>query len=264
MLIKIKPQLKSLASHHCDNILRTIFGIYVSQDTGQITRKNISLIAVDVWTSSKDQIKYKLGLTLEGYNNNLHAEKYRKGVEFFTLCSGNRYRTESERLIALNELIESLDAAHRGWDNFYNEVPIAEEILTYIEQSSDVPTELAEPLIHTMLQCRLGRGINYNSGVSPRAKVHYDRFFNVLGDDYIPAFIVQLTEFDIEMNIANSIRMAHLITILSSMRKNIINERYQEAFDYLITEYPKNRKAARNPYFRKLTGSFIDWEEVDG
>src|SRR5206468_2008455 len=37
----IKPQIQSLATHHCNNILRTIFGIYVAEGTDQTVRKNI-------------------------------------------------------------------------------------------------------------------------------------------------------------------------------------------------------------------------------
>lgn len=32
----IKHQIQSLATHHCDSIIRTIFGIYVSKDTDQV------------------------------------------------------------------------------------------------------------------------------------------------------------------------------------------------------------------------------------
>src|SRR5690606_33442423 len=45
----ITPQIKSLASYHCSNILRTIFGIFVSPDISTEVRKNIALLAPIVW-----------------------------------------------------------------------------------------------------------------------------------------------------------------------------------------------------------------------
>lgn len=39
----IESNINALASHHCGNILRTMFGIYVSSDTDPQVRKNISL-----------------------------------------------------------------------------------------------------------------------------------------------------------------------------------------------------------------------------
>ena len=45
----IALQIKSLASYHCANILRTLFGIYVSPNSNAMLKKNISLLAPIVW-----------------------------------------------------------------------------------------------------------------------------------------------------------------------------------------------------------------------
>ena len=82
-LASISGKISSLASHHCGNILRTMFGIYVMPDTDLQVRKNIVLLSVSVWEASSDDAKYSLGLLLEGYNTNLYREKYLLGAQFF-------------------------------------------------------------------------------------------------------------------------------------------------------------------------------------
>ena len=90
-LLSISAKIGALASHHCGNVLRTMFGIYVSTDTDPQVRKNISLLAVDVWKASVDDMKYRLGLTLEGYNTNLYRDKYELGEQFFQSVAGNAF-----------------------------------------------------------------------------------------------------------------------------------------------------------------------------
>lgn len=76
----IQNKVAELASHHLASIIRTTFGIYVSPDTDTQVRKNISIIAPAIWMNCGDEPKYKLGIILEGYNTNLHKEKYELGL----------------------------------------------------------------------------------------------------------------------------------------------------------------------------------------
>lgn len=255
----IKPQIEALASHHCDSILRTIFGVYVTVDTDQIVRKNISLIAPIVWPCASDEEKHKLGILLEGYNNNLHQAKYQRGEEFFLLVKGNRYRTHSQKTIALDNLATSLRNAHYSWDNFYHEVPVIEEILTYIEKPSDIPVEVASQVIKSILLCRIGRGISYNQGVSPKGEEYYDLFFTIMGEEYIPQLISALTAFDVQQKLSKKIARNQAIQLLELVRKNVVNERYLECLDYLIKNLPNSETVVFNTDFKRLSITFIKW-----
>ena len=151
------PHIESLSTVHCANITRTIFGIYVSPDSDTTLRKNVSLIAPTLWDLCKEDTKYKFGIILEGYNNNLHKEKYDLGEQFFEFCKAARYRTDNERSVILSDLSSRLDATHDGRDNFYHEVPIAEKISPFLKKESDIPEGVRSVLSKALLKCRLGR-----------------------------------------------------------------------------------------------------------
>lgn len=257
---KIKGQISSLSSLHCSRILRTIFGLYVSEDSSQILRKNISKMIPIIWSASVDDVKYKIGIMVEGYNNNLHTKKYEKGCEFFEIANGNKYRTESERIINLENLSNELRDAHFGYDNYYTEVPIIKKIMTYFEDSTDIPNEIALNLIHSVMLCRIGRGYSYKRGVSPSGREYYDRFFNILKDDFIPLFIAQLCEFDIQQKLGRKIAMEQALEMITEVKHNIINERYVESLDYLLAKFPNTSRAIFNTEFKKLTAGFLTWE----
>ncbi|WP_435182353.1 hypothetical protein [Cellulophaga omnivescoria] len=258
---KIKAQISSLSSLHCSRILRTIFGLYVSEESSQILRKNISKMIPIIWGASVDNVKHKIGIMLEGYNNNLHTKKYKKGCEFFEIANGNKYRTENERIINLENLSNELRDAHYAYDNYYHEVPIIRKIMTYFEDSTDIPNEIALNLIHSVMLCRIGRGFSFKNGVSPTGREYYDKFFNMLKDDFIPIFIYQLCEYDIQQKLGRKIAMEQALAMITEVKHNIINERYIESLDYLLEKFPKTEKAIFNTEFKKLTGGFLDWEK---
>lgn len=256
----IKPQINSLATHHCDSILRTIFGLYVTPDSEQILRKNISLFAPTIWNCSSDEEKFRLGIMIEGYNNNLHQLKYQKAEEFFTNVEGNNFRTKSERTIALNNLADRLNDAHLGWDNFYHEVPIIEKILTYVDKSSDIPNEISNKLIRYVLKCRIGKNINYNRGVAPNAEEYYDSFFNLLGEEHFPQLIIALTNYEIQNRMSNKLRRENAILILQNIKKNLVSPKYIETIEYLLKHLPASEKCVNNTDFKKITSSFLTWK----
>lgn len=260
-IASVLPNIKKLSSLQCGRILTTLFGLYVSIDTSQTLRKNIALIAPTLWAHSHDDAKFKLGITLQGYNNNLHIAKHDKGNEFFDLVKGNNFRTTDAKIIALSELTDELASANSGRDNYYHEVPPMEKILTYINNAKDLPSEIAPDLIKTVLKCRIGRGLPYKNGVSSLGKPLYDKFFTIMREEFVPTFLVQLFEYDVRAKIRNSISVSQLIELLNVIKNNTVNDRYLEALNYLIANFPSNYDAIKTKEFKKISSAFLDWPE---
>ncbi len=161
-------------------------------------RKNISLIAPAIWKNCVDEPKYKLGLILEGYNTNLHKDRYKLGEQFFQVVDGNPYRSPSERAVILDTLFDQLLEKHNGWDNFHHEAPVADSVASYVQDHNDILPNNAEKLIKVVLMCRIGRGVSYCNGVSPRGKPYYDHLLSILSDKYAPRAMAALTHYEIQ------------------------------------------------------------------
>lgn len=256
----ITSQIKGLHTHHCDNIVRTLFGLYVDPTIDQILRKNISLFSDVVWSCCSSETKYNLGIILEGYNVNLHQTKYKFGEDFFEIVNGNSFRTTNEKIHILNNLLNDLKNTHYEWDNFYHEVPIAEKIASFINKSTDYPIEILNKMVRYVLLCRIGKGTNYRNGVSAGSLDSYNHIFLTLPDANIPIFITELCHYEIHQKLSRNTARMFFIPLLVEMRKNIINDKYKEVFDYLISELPKSEGILRNNHFKKITSSFVDWE----
>lgn len=255
----IEAKITELPSHLCGNILRTVFGLYVSGDTGIQVRKNISLIAPSIWRNCLNEPKYRLGLILEGYNTNLHREKYELGEQFFQVVGGNPYRSLNERALIVDDLLEQLLAAHNDWNNFHHEAPIADSIASYIAEQSDILPNYVEKLIKVILMCRIGRGVNYCNGVSPRGKVYYDNLLSLLGDKYSPIAISTLTHYEIQRKLEQRECRKQARLALEIIKQNVVNARLSECLDYLINQIEQNGRCVLNSDFKQLSAQYVTW-----
>ena len=253
-------ELINLSTPHLHNLLIAIFGMYVSPNTEQTLRKNISIIAKDVWDYASDQVKSHIGVLIDGYRTNLQQDKLEKGIEFLTIVDGKEFESLSSRLIALDSLSERLLSAHHGWDNFYNEPPIMREILQYCKKASDIPKEILPKIVKVVIMCRLGRGLSYCEGVSPGGKPLYDAFLGLLDDTGITYAIIALLSSDIRSKLQNKICQKHLVNILSTLRKVAVSERIIEAIDFMLNDIETAWQAKHKKEFQEITKTFIKWK----
>lgn len=225
----IQAKIGELATHHVGSILTTTFGIFVAPDTPPQVRKNISLIAPAIWKHCSDDPKYKLGIRLEGYNTNLHKEKHAFGDQFFQVVGGNPFRSPNERAVIVDGILDELLEKHNGWDNFHNEAPAADSLASYIQEQKDILPNNVDKLIKVILMCRIGRGVDYNRGVSPRGKPYYDRILALLGDKYAPNAMAALTHYEIQRKLeASSICREQAKAALETIKQSVVNDRMQE------------------------------------
>lgn len=256
-LTTVKGSIKQLPSHLSGNILRTVFGIFVSPDIDPAVRKNISLLAPTIWATCLDEPKYKLGIILEGYKANLHAEKYKLGTQFFEVVDGNAYRSDSERSLLVNELLLTLYEKHNGWDNFHHEAPVAKALASYIPDASAISKNFAEQLFKVILICRIGRGVTYNEGVSPRGRPYYDAILSFCGDKHASLVFWLFKQPEIVMLLTNSTSRAQAKLALALCKTNVISQRIAECFDYLIENVEANPRVASSREFEKLSGALV-------
>lgn len=251
--------LNELSLQNTDNLLNSIFGIYTADSTGNVVRKNISLFAPHIWNRSSDNVKYKLGITIDGYKNNLHNDKHALGVEFFTFCDGNRYQSLDSRIISLDGHADDLLEARYARDNFYNEPPHMRKILSYLKTEKDIPVERAQKLIKTVLICRIGKGVPYNTGVSTAGKILYDQFLSLLGDQNIIKTLQAMHSNEVRVNLGNQYCKDHMVSVLNILKANARSERIQEILEFLIEKKDILDKVHIDKHYKDLAKNHIEF-----
>lgn len=253
----IASRISELPSHLCGSLLRTVFGIYVDPKTSVEVRKNVAVVSKHIWNACTDEPKFKLGFVLEGYRTNLHQAKYELGEQFFENVGGNAFRSESERAVILDEALNELYVKHHGWDNFHHEVPIARKINSFIDDQNSIPNSLSKRLFETVFSCRVGNGVGYNQGVSPGARPYYNAILNLAGDLHGKTILNKVWEMTKSGLFKNENRRKQAVNALAEARKNAINERLLECYDYLIERLPENPSVADSKEFTEIAKSYF-------
>jgi len=248
----IKAKISELPTHLCGSLLRTMFGIYVAPDTDAGVRKNVATVSRHIWNVCTDQPKYRLGIVLEGYKSNLHQDKYNLGEQFFEHVGGNSYRSENERSVILDEAITELYQKHHGWDNFHHEPAVARKIVSFVPDQASIPPNIAERLFKTVLACRIGNGVKYNHGVSPGARGYYDAILALAGDKFGGIILSAIREMAKAGSFYSEMRRGQVKATLTEAKKNAINARLIECYDFLIDKLPNDEKAPLSKEFAQL------------
>lgn len=228
--------LKEVSKILIGNLLTTMFNMYVSNQTDQIIKQNIVQLAPCVWNETCDSKKYELGILIDQYKANLDTEKVKNAEKFFEICDGKRYLSLSERVCQLNSLCDSLEQSHYERDNFYNEVPPARSILTYIKKAEDIPHEIEEKLLQVFLICRIGKEVSWLNGVSPNGKNYYDKLFSILNEDQIKQLLRIILKPEIRSSFYGNIRTNNFKEIIPIISENLISERMKEVVEFVKNE----------------------------
>lgn len=236
-IAQFKDSIKEVSKVLIGNLLTTLFNLFISNKTESIVKQNITLLAPIVWSEAVDAKKYALGIQIANFKANLDTEKAKNAEMFFEICGGKRYLTESDRIVTLSELSENLQQTHYAWDNYYNEVPIARDIMTYIKKSEDIPEAIEVKLIEVFLTCRIGREVSWHHGLSPNGLRYYNQFFELLNQNQIIQVLKSIIKPEFSSCFYGSIRTENFKTLLETIKEKIpLTERMKEIIDFMLSE----------------------------
>lgn len=159
----------------------------------------------------------------------------------------------------VDTLLDQLLEKHNGWDNFHHEAPVADSVASYIQEQNDILPNNAEKLVKVIMMCRIGRGVKYCNGVSPRGKDYYDYILSKLGDKYTPHAMAILTHYEIQRKLSSSICGLQARQALEIIKRSVVNERLIECLDYLISRIENNGKCVFDTDFKNLSAQYINW-----
>ena len=71
--------------------------------------------------------------------------------------------------------------------------------------------------------CRIGHGISYCDGVSPRGRAYYDRIIGLFGDHFAPLALSTLAQYEIQAKLERQICRKQACIALEVLKK-LLNE----------------------------------------
>ena len=105
--------------------------------------------------------------------------------------------------------------------------------------------------------CRIGHGISYCDGVSPRGRAYYDRIIGLFGDHFAPLALSTLAQYEIQAKLERQICRKQACIALEVLKAGVVDNRLQECIAFLIVHLPSNGKVVFDSRFKKLSSSYL-------
>jgi hypothetical protein len=183
---RLPPDLSS-------SLLRAIAGLYCDPRQDVRVRDNIKHVAPSVWDTAPDSARGEIGLKYANYAANGDVDRRLLAHEFLDLVNGLTYLPDSELALAIQEAVNRLEVAHDGWDNFYNEPPLARILKKFVPATGLIPSQVIHEYVRVLVRCRVGRP----AGVARNAAPIYDELIDLFDKPQVRAFVFALEHVDV-------------------------------------------------------------------
>jgi len=180
----IEGHLSLLPEDIVASFLKTIFGMYTDPQVSVSVRNNLKLIAKHAWNIANDDVRYELGVKYRIFSVNAEIQRRDYAREFIDFVGGLVYLPQDTFQIEFGQSIENLYNAHINFNNFYTEPSHARLLVKYIPDSGEIPKELRQTYVKTIVMCTIGNGY----GVSGMAYNYYVSMIDKFQDKEIAIF----------------------------------------------------------------------------
>jgi hypothetical protein len=233
------------------SVLRTIFGMYTDPAMAATAKNNIRLIAPHVWRVAPDETKFEIGLKFTTFAANADISRRDAAREFLVIVNGLTYLPPDTLALELDEKIQNLFNAHIGMNNFYNEVPHAKILATYVPETGVIPDAVRLPYVKTLTMCRIGNGY----GTSWDAKPYYDRLMARFREPEILEVARLVTDSDVVSRLQFHNCAENYLALCRELRARTANERTAAALEHILSVSARQLPyIGRTPDTRRLLG----------
>jgi hypothetical protein len=181
----IRAQIERLPPDIAQSLLRALFGMYTDADMSRTAKSNIALIAGTVWNRVSEESRHEVGLKYARFAANAEIARRDAAREFLGHVHGLAYLPADTLAVELAERVTSLQAAHEGMNNFYNELTPARALAAAVPQTGMIPNSVRPDLVRVVTLAKIGNAY----GVSFAAETYYDRLIALFGEREIQEFV---------------------------------------------------------------------------
>lgn len=154
-----------LTTEQADNLVLGLFGIYTTPNSTQDARQNVQLLLPNLWPHVDEETKRQIGVRYGRFVASNAQDQKALARAFLEIIDGAAYMPEDLRVVEIASAIDSLLVAHRGFNNFYNEPPIARDIQRLIGQFTSVPDAVLQTYVRGLTEVFVtnGNGVAWNA-----------------------------------------------------------------------------------------------------
>ncbi len=155
-----------LPTDRADTLANGLFGLYTDPSRAPLTADNVRRLWPELWPFIENDTRSSYGLRYARSRASADTGPATAARELLDLVDGVAYLPDELRAVELDTAIDTLLAAHTGWNNFYNEGAPARQVEVLVGEKGDVPDAAAPRYTRVLVELFLGNGygVSYTAG----------------------------------------------------------------------------------------------------
>ncbi len=244
---RIGAFFEDLPLDQADSLVMGFFGIYTDLASSVSTRQNVRHLLPHLWPRIPDETRHQLGIRYGRLVANGDQEQAEAAQEFLDVVAGSAYIPEGLRAAQIDAELESLLAAHHGWDNFYNEGPAVRRVRELVGDPPDVPDEVGDRYVKTLVEVFLTNG----SGVAHSADPEYVSLLGELTTQQARTALLSYRETAIASKLQSRLGREKRLELVDILRPKLVQQPWIELAD-AIADHPQPHQLRNDATIRQL------------
>jgi hypothetical protein len=158
---------EELPADRADTLAAGLFGLYTDPKRTAVVGDNVRLLWPELWEFVSDDARFGFGTRYGRYLADAETGLAAAAQELLDLVDGAAYFPEPIKAARIDAAIDALEAAHNGWDNFYNEVSPAKTLESLVGHDGSAPEGVAAKYVRVVVKAFLGNGHGIANGAVP-------------------------------------------------------------------------------------------------
>lgn len=234
----LEQQLRAMQTARVDDLLWTLFGMYVEPNLAAEARTNIDLIAPAIWALSSEQRRYAVGVRHAEFARRSDSVRRDIAMTFLKTVRGEAYRATDILAAEIIEKLRALRAAHNTTTNFYDEAPHAAALEQSLPVNGVVPRPVLYDWVSLITQCYVGNGRGYLEGVDRGAIPHYEACITRFGEREIVEFLRAMADPVFVDDLMMPKAQTRLHTLAKMLRPKAQDVYVAQALDLILNANP--------------------------
>lgn len=223
----------TLTQEQINNLASGFFGIYVKPDTDSQTHQNINRLLPEIWARIDEDIKQSFGLKYAHFAANNNQDEKKLARQFLQIVNGESYIPDELRAVEIDNTIDNLLSAHRGFNNFYNEPPFARQLVRILGEPMKIPKIIEKKLVYSIVETFLTNG----NGVAVNADDIYIEILSSLDAHQASIAALSFTEPRILSRLQFRISERKFKEMLEIVKPSITSPPVNDLINYIENHY---------------------------
>lgn len=215
-----------LRKEQAEALAKGLFGIYVHPSSTNRARDNVREIFPKVWEVISEDTKYSFGVRYARYDANRDESQAKYARELLDAMGAASYLPEDVRAADIDAILDRLASAHQGFDNFYNEPPLATKLESYVA-NSPIPDGVETKFVETLVEVFIGR----RAGISWDADPTYEILLEGLSPNQAVLALYFVTGETLSSRFLSTSPQQQLQRLFETLDSKVISEPARELFE---------------------------------